>query len=401
MKIPKKAWIHTSGTLIGIDPGDNPIAEDHDRFAVKNPHHFGMTDDEMRQVTGREYRDLTSGSQATSMVLEDHLNSKGFYRLHRSTERKQRGGPASHVISISHESYRAKPTDFIEPLKTLKPYLDEIPKEDSFQVHLSGFNKKETARKEHLEASGLPVDDQDTIKLHSMNDVHKYIGIEGGRRSLNPTETPATTSTDIRAALGPKPKDMTAAEFNFYKTIGDSYKPCNFNALLEKIRKCKRRKMLVESGGKRILGMNALQANSHSLISHLNRWNSHLSFEHGGKHTIVRDPRTNKLITTITKGKIGPKAAIDTLTTVRNHLESIGAYVREKGESRGIVTRRQNKEVSDEKKSPIREKTPEELAAKREKLKSIVRQRFGEKKQERIERALAKTQAALAGNSDN
>jgi len=86
---------------------------------------------------------------------------------------------------------------------------------------------------------------------------------------------------------------------------------------------------------------------------------------------------------------------------VRNHLESIGAYVREKGESRGIVTRRQNKEVSDEKKSPIREKTPEELAAKREKLKSIVRQRFGEKKQERIERALAKTQAALAGNSDN
>jgi hypothetical protein len=106
----------------------------------------------------------------------------------------------------------------------------------------------------------------------------------------------------------------------------------------------KMKEILSEAGGKNILGVNALQVNASDILRVIKRWQPHISSQQGAKHHKITD-NTGKTVTKMPKN-IGPKGAIDTLTAIRNHLESRGLYQREKGEHAGLIGKRQNVEVS-------------------------------------------------------
>ena len=129
------------------------------------------------------------------------------------------------------------------------------------------------------------------------------------------------------------------------------------------------------------------------------KYSDHLILETEGKHIKIRS-RSGELIHTLTKtNDLGPKSAIDALTKVRNHLVRVGGYIPEKNESRGNVTRRQNRVVGEpsEKTGP----SIDELKAKQNRLKSIVLSRLGEKRQRRVQQSLARTEAKIAQASSN
>ena len=89
----------------------------------------------------------------------------------------------------------------------------------------------------------------------------------------------------------------------------------------------KMKEILSEAGGKNILGVNALQVNASDILRVIKRWQPHISSQQGAKHHKITD-YTGKTVTKMPKN-IGPKGAIDTLTAIRNHLESRGLYQRE------------------------------------------------------------------------
>ena len=398
MKIPRKAWVHKSGAIVPIPEGDFGPPEDHGVFAVQNPEKFGMSHEQMRAAIGddKEYTRMRENRGAWSVSVNSGMNNLGWMRLVRSTNR-HKDGSKSHDIMISHEGNKAHPHDFIEPLRTLKPHLESLPKNETFGVGLSGFDSSKTHRDDHLRQSNLSVPQQDQVALGDLNTVNKYIGETGGKRSMDPRpQAPVPTSTDIRTAIGPKPESMPMAQYNFMRTIGDSYEPCRFNVLLEKIGNSK--KSLNESGGKRILGVNPLQMTTNGLRRHLRRYSDHLSIEPDGKHLKIRSS-SGELIHTLTQGDIGPKTAIYALTRVRDHLIKVGGYTPEKNESRGNIARRPNRMVGE----PSEASGPsiDQLKAKRDRLKSIVLSRLGEKRQKRVQNSLARTEVKIAQASSN
>ena len=399
MKIPRKAWIHKSGAIVPIPEEDFGPPEDHGVFAAQNPDKFGLSHEQMRAAIGddKEYTRMRENLGALSVSVNRGMNNLGWMRLIRSTNR-HRDGSLHHYVMIADERNIEHPHDFIEPLRALKPHLEALPKNESFGVELSGFDSGKTHRDDHLRQSNLPVPQEDLVALGDLNKVNKYIGETGGKRSRDPQPQPAVpTSTDIRAAIGPKPESMPMAQYNFMRTIGDSYEPCRFNVLLEKIGNSK--KSLNESGGKRILGVNPMQMTTNGLRRRLKKYSDHLNVETEGKHIKIRS-RSGELIHTLSKtNDLGPKAAIDALTKVRNHLITVGGYTPEKNESRGNITRRQNRIVGE----PSEASGPsiDELKAKQHRLKSIVLSRLGKKRQERVQKSLARTEAKIAQASSN
>jgi hypothetical protein len=141
--------------------------------------------------------------------------------------------------------------------------------------------------------------------------------------------------------------------------------------------------LLLESGGKMILGINALQANTGDIIRVIKRWTPHITISQGAKHHKIVD--SSGRVITIMPTNIGPKGAIDTLTRVRNHLEKLGHYKREKGEQAGLIQIRQNQTVS----STTGSETPEKREPKEVRYKALLsRPSLNAAKRERIQKAL-------------
>jgi hypothetical protein len=147
---------------------------------------------------------------------------------------------------------------------------------------------------------------------------------------------------------------------------------------------------LIESGGKLILGANPLQMDTpKKLIKHLNTFSDHIRIEQSENHHKIFDKKSGSLIHTLTKSSsIGPKTAITTLSVLRKHLENIGAIKPNPKETKGIILNRQNKIIKAATKSAIRERSPEEIRDRLEKLRGIVRAKLGEKKAERVKKAI-------------
>lgn len=155
--------------------------------------------------------------------------------------------------------------------------------------------------------------------------------------------------------------------------------------------------LLFESGGKRILGVNPLQMTRKGLQQVINQFGAHVELQYGNHGKIIDKKTGNVLMTFTNASKIGPRASIDVLSTLRNHLKSIGAIKEDNRESKGTNNRRQNTVVKDEeKKTAIPEKSTEELKQKEERLRAVVQERLGEKRKGRIRRALERVQQNLA-----
>jgi len=98
---------------------------------------------------------------------------------------------------------------------------------------------------------------------------------------------------------------------------------------------------LVEGGGRRILGVNPLQIDSHSeFMRAINPYVSHLVIKQSGSGTKISTKEGELLHVVNTGSRIGPKTAITGLTRIRDHLLMSGLYEPERNENVGIRSMR-------------------------------------------------------------
>lgn len=94
---------------------------------------------------------------------------------------------------------------------------------------------------------------------------------------------------------------------------------------------------LIEGGGRRILGVNPLQVDSHGeFMRAINPYTKHLVIKSTGSGTKIMTPEGEFLHMINTASKIGPRTAIIGLTKIRDHLLMNGLYEPEKNENVGI-----------------------------------------------------------------
>ena len=121
---------------------------------------------------------------------------------------------------------------------------------------------------------------------------------------------------------------------------------------------------LVEGGGRRILGVNPLQIDSHSeFMRAINPYVSHLIIKQSGSGTKISTKEGELLHVVNGASRIGPKTAIIGLTRIRDHLLMSGLYEPERNENVGIRSMRagtsfDEKEVNEPEDNPIETEVP-------------------------------------------
>lgn len=228
MKEPKyssKMWAHEDGRVINIPYEENPIPEDHTAFFAQRPHLFGHTEDELRSVIGDKELESAKHRVAQHHGLQKHLESKGWSRVTNSLDKET--GVRS--INISRGHVRPdNPEQFLKILKTLKPYYDErTAAGEDVVVGIDAIRNPDKHLPPFLESRGLKHRmGSQMIAIGSPKTYNAIIGLEGGKETRRPESAPSVpSSTDMRNMLRKKPEEMSTAEWNFYRTIGDSYQP--------------------------------------------------------------------------------------------------------------------------------------------------------------------------------
>lgn len=98
---------------------------------------------------------------------------------------------------------------------------------------------------------------------------------------------------------------------------------------------------LIEGGGRRILGVNPLQVDSHrEFMRAINPYTDHLVIKQTGSGVKISSKDGELLHVLQSNSKIGPKTAITGLTRIRDHLLMNGLYEPEKNENVGIRSMR-------------------------------------------------------------
>lgn len=402
-----KGFFHTSGKYIPIK---DPYGEHHSQMIANNPELFDINPEDLVKMDyPEEIEKLKSGESTWSIPVLYGASQKGYTRLVGEVENFDSIDPEAkipivakhHTIQLHDESQSSTMQSFKKPLEKILGHLkSSLGPHDTFNVQVSGFQNYHDMRKE-LRDRGLSTPHMATAEFRNMEDLHKILDLPY-KRSREPSKSPSVPSSSrVLGAMGEKPEEMMQAQWNMIRRIGDSYEPTKFNTLLEKIGNAK--KGLLNEGGKLILGANPLQLTTDGLVRHLRRFSDHITVDHGGKHYTIRDKNGN-MIHTFTTGQIGPKAAIGTLTLVRDHLEKIGAYTRQKNESAGVgAKKRQNVVVDDDKISSKETNNSEEarLTAKRDWLKTILSGRLKFKKRQRLENKRKKLERAIKLASTN
>jgi hypothetical protein len=146
------------------------------------------------------------------------------------------------------------------------------------------------------------------------------------------------------------------------------------------------KKLINESGGRIILGVNALQAKHGDIIRAVNRYKN-VKIEQGGKHIKVTDTKGN--VVTVFPKNIGPKGSIDTLTKIRDHLVSAGEYTPSEHENKGLTQQRKNRWQESNTSAKITPSVSDQLSKKIKLYTDLVsRPQMGEGRRSRYTRVL-------------
>jgi hypothetical protein len=406
-ELPFKAYFHKSGKMIPVPQAESREVH-HAQYVVDHPEEFETTESELRQHSSypTEVDELQSGKRDWSTSINRFVGKKGFLRSIYQTEKYDTIDPVSkepvigthRSITLHDESQSSSPEDFIASLHHIRNHLLEtMGPHDRAYISIGGFSNKDNAHK-FVSDKGIKVNPARAVmELKGIDDLNKYLGIPAKRSREPAAPEHVPSSAQVLKNMGKKPEEMPMAQWNMIRRLGDSYDTTSFNALLEKIGMAKKG-IVVESGGRRILGANPLQLTSDGLKRHLNKFSKHITLDDGGKHFIIRDKNGN-VIHSFTKGKIGPKAALGALTIVRDHLEKIGAYTREKNESEGVGRKRRQNITVEPNEIPQEQKQKEDeerMSAKRDWLKTLIRGGMKERRKARIEAKRKKIEDALA-----
>ena len=204
--LSRLGFIHSSGKIIPIHRTENDIKEpDHTEYAVKNPHIFGMSHEEVKKVAGNHYEGLIKGTRAESVPLKHHLSNKGYSTYYRTARLKKTpsGEPyTEHQIHIGTVGKYLPKEHFIPHMTSILPHLKKIGNNDVFSVHVN--NLKDTSE----------------MVFHSIPEINKFIN--SGSLPREKSISQHVSSSDLLRALGKKPESMTTAEWKNIRTIGDS-----------------------------------------------------------------------------------------------------------------------------------------------------------------------------------
>lgn len=226
MKEPQyssKMWIHTDGRIVNIPYGHSPIPEDHTAYAAQNPHLFDHTEEEFANAIGGHDQLHKAKNRATHPELHRHLESKGWTRVTHEFDKDSN----VRTINFDRAYHRAHPDEYLKALEKLHPFIQErVNAGEEVLIGLHGVNRN--ALEPFLKSRGLTKrEGQQMIAISNMKMLNTILEKEGGKVSREPqAEAPLPTTSQIRAAMPKEPQgDMTRAELNYYRTIGDSYNP--------------------------------------------------------------------------------------------------------------------------------------------------------------------------------
>jgi hypothetical protein len=244
MKEPQysnKMWIHNDGRIVNIPYGHSPTAEDHTVYAAENPHLFDHTEEELTKAIGGPDQLRKAKKYATHPELHRHLESKGWSRVTNEFNKDMK----IRTINFDRAYHRAHPDEYIKALEKLHPFIQErVNAGEEVLIGLHGINRN--TLEPFLKSRGLTKrEGQQMIAIGDMKTLNTILGKEGGKVSRAPqAEPPAPTSSQIRAAMPKEPQgNMTRAELNYYRTLGDSYNPIkSFKDLLFEIYEIKNKR---------------------------------------------------------------------------------------------------------------------------------------------------------------
>jgi hypothetical protein len=143
---------------------------------------------------------------------------------------------------------------------------------------------------------------------------------------------------------------------------------------------------LTESGGRMMMGMNPLQMKTRDIIRFINQWKEHVTVDGSGRHNKLIG-KDGSVITTFTRGELGPKSALSTISRLRDYLVSQGVYTLKPGERSSIIKRRQNSSQAVESQEAIKKSRQEKINRVVERLKSGS---LGAQKRKRLEQIVAR-----------
>lgn len=235
-----KFWFKSGGGYVPLDPG---LFVHHIHAPVNYPEKFGMTEDDILAMDPVEnLSDLKSGAKVWDNRINNQMNKRGHFRGHYKFTT---GGklPPHHNFTLSDD--RAWLSRSFDP-KNLDDYADHIRHLSSsipeghnatleIETRTKGFDKDFL---DNLKNKYGAVVDDERVTFYNKSNIDSFLSDTQSKktRDVKP-EAPNVTGQDVRAALGKKPEAMTGAEWNFFRTIGDSYNTKSFNNFLSEYHK--------------------------------------------------------------------------------------------------------------------------------------------------------------------
>jgi hypothetical protein len=230
----EKFWFKSGGGFVPMEPHEN---ENHHVFKpVTQPEKFGLeTKDILDMKPKVDLRLISSGYASWNDNIIREMNNRGHFRgmysYTPSVVTKNNVFPATHHFTLSDDrawNSNYAPQDLTEYHDHLEHVLTSVPKHEDVNITLDiATGKLDPEFKEKLKNKHQAVVSGGKVKFVGRESVESYLkDVQAKRRRDAEEQTRSIGSTEIRQALGKnKPAGMTAAEWNFFRTLGDSYTP--------------------------------------------------------------------------------------------------------------------------------------------------------------------------------
>jgi len=235
-----KFWFKSGGGFVSLEDSN----DHHIKKVVDEPHKFNINLQDLNNMKPRiTIEEIKNGYSWDDNIITS-MNNRGHFRGHYSHIPAHMFHdeliPTEHNFEISDDrawtgNYSHK--DLSEFNDHLRHVLKTVPDSHhlsltmNFARNFTGeyIEKLKDKHKVNFRAGAIIFPNRDSLS--------SYLNDDTAKRVREPESQPRNvTSTDIRAALGNnKPPNMTTAEWNFHRTIGDSFKHSKLNKFILEI----------------------------------------------------------------------------------------------------------------------------------------------------------------------
>jgi hypothetical protein len=236
----QKFWFKSGGGFIPLEDSK----DHHIKKVVDEPHKFDINLQDIKNMKPRNtVEQIKNGITWDDNIIKS-MNDKGHFRGHYSHIPAHMFHdeliPTEHNFEISDDrawtdGYSHK--DLSEFNDHLKHILEKVPESHHLSLTMNFARNFPIEYSEKLRDKHKVNFRAGAIIFPNRDSLSSYLNDETAKSVREPESKPKdVTSTDIRAALGKnKPMNMTTAEWNFHRTIGDSFKHTKLNKFILEI----------------------------------------------------------------------------------------------------------------------------------------------------------------------